>query len=218
MDFLSVLLQQRTRSIGIIIPDVVISEKHSDALEITEHPIEQPTNSGASGEGAGYISEHAFRRPSEVVMETGFSGGGSLLDLADTSAIGLSLGLSPKELYQELLNLQRDRIPFDVTTGKRTYNNMLIKTLEVTTDKSSENVLLATLTLREVIITSTQTISVASKSNMTEGVGTSAVQNTGTKTTVPPNNSILKSLPQMAQKGITTVEGFLSNIFTGGGG
>nr|VUD26351.1 bacteriophage protein [Salmonella sp. NCTC 7297] len=27
MDFLSVLLQQRTRSIGIIIPDVVITEK-----------------------------------------------------------------------------------------------------------------------------------------------------------------------------------------------
>ncbi|ECZ1173456.1 hypothetical protein F7S65_07860 [Salmonella enterica] len=172
MDFLSVLLQQRTRSIGIIIPDVVITEKHTDALEITEHPVEQPTNAGASGEGAGYISEHAFRRPSEVVMETGFSGGGSLLDFADTSAIGLSLGLSPKELYQELL-------------------------------------------LREVIITSTQSIRVASKNNMTEGVGTSAVQNTGTKTTVPPNNSILKSLPQMAQKGVTTVDGYLSNLFLG---
>ncbi|EAR8246427.1 hypothetical protein FKY43_25420 [Salmonella enterica] len=215
MDFLSVLLQQRTRSIGIIIPDVVITEKHTDALEITEHPVEQPTNAGASGEGAGYISEHAFRRPSEVVMETGFSGGGSLLDFADTSAIGFSLGLSPKELYQELLNLQRDRIPFDVTTGKRIYNNMLIKTLEVTTDKSSENVLLATLTLREVIITSTQSIRIASKNNMTEGAGTSAVQNTGTKTTVPPNNSILKSLPQMAQKGVTTVDGYLSNLFLG---
>ncbi|HCS4522776.1 TPA: hypothetical protein ORS64_003904 [Escherichia coli] len=215
MDFLSVLLQQRTRSIGIIIPDVVITEKHTDALEITEHPVEQPTNAGASGEGAGYISEHAFRRPSEVVMETGFSGGGSLLDFASNLTATSLLGLSPKELYQELLNLQRDRIPFDVTTGKRIYNNMLIKTLEVTTDKSSENVLLATLTLREVIITSTQSIRVASKNNMTEGVGTSAVQNTGTKTTVPPNNSILESLPQIAQKGVTTVDGYLSNLFLG---
>lgn len=216
MDMLSVLLQQRTRSIGIMIPDVVVTEKHSDALEITEHPVEQPTNAGASGEGAGYISEHAFRRPSEVVMETGFSGGGSLLDFADTSAIGLSLGMNPNEVYQELLKLQRDRIPFDVVTGKRIYNNMLIKTLEVTTDKSSENVLLATLTLREVIITSTQTINVASKSNMTEGVGTSAVQNTGTKTPVAQNNSTLKSLPQFAQKGITSVENFLSHLFLGG--
>ncbi|END2859891.1 hypothetical protein AB6K61_002582 [Escherichia coli] len=213
MDFLSVLLQQRTRSIGIIIPDVVITEKHTDALEITEHPVEQPTNAGASGEGAGYISEHAFRRPSEVVMETGFSGGGSLLDFASNLTATSLLGLSPKELYQELLNLQRNRIPFDVTTGKRIYNNMLIKTLEVTTDKSSENVLLATLTLREVIITSTQSVRVAQKNNMTEGVGTSAVQNTGTKTTVPPNNSILKWLPQMAQEGISTVDGYLSNLF-----
>ncbi|MCV5525865.1 hypothetical protein OFN18_27715, partial [Escherichia coli] len=104
-----------TRSIGIIIPDVVITEKHTDALEITEHPVEQPTNAGASGEGAGYISEHAFRRPSEVVMETGFSGGGSLLDFASNLTATSLLGLSPKELYQELLNLQRDRIPFDVT-------------------------------------------------------------------------------------------------------
>lgn len=193
MDMLSVLLQQRSRKIGIIIPDVVVSEKHSDILEITEHPVEQPTNAGSSGEGAGYISEHAFRRPSEVVMETGFSGGGSLLDFADTSAIGLSLGLSPKELYQELLKLQRDRIPFDVVTGKRLYSNMLIRALEVTTDKSSENVLLATISLREVIITSTQTVKVASKENMADGVGTSAVQNTGTKTTKPPNISLLKS-------------------------
>ena len=50
---------------------------------------------------------------------------------------------------------------------------------------------------------------------MTEGVGTSAVQNTGTKTTVLPNNSILKSLPQMAQEGISTVDGYLSNLFLG---
>ena len=79
-------------------------------------------------------------------METGFSGGGSLLDFASNLTATSLLGLSPKELYhQELLNLQRNRIPFDVTTGKRIYNNMLIKTLEVTTDKSSENVLLATL-------------------------------------------------------------------------
>lgn len=211
MDILSVLLQQRSRKIGTFIPDVVVSEKHSDDLEITEHPVEQPTRTGV-----GYISDHAFRRPAEVVMEVGFSGGGSVLDFVDTSAIDLSLGLSPKEVYQELLTLQRDRAPFDVITGKRIYNNMLIKTLEVITDKNSENVLRATLTLREVIITSTQTDSVASKANMSGGVETSAVQNTGTKTTIPPNNSIMKSLPQMAQTGITRVEGFLRKVFIGG--
>lgn len=196
MDYLSVLFSQRSRQIGIIIPDVVITEKHSDALEITEHPLEVPTSTtgGASADGAGYTADHAYRRPSEVVMETGFSGGGSVLDFADTSGLGLTLGKSPKEMYEALLALQRSRKPFDVVTGKRMYTNMLIRVLDVTTDKTSENVLMATLTLREVITTQTQVITGAAKENMTQGVNTSATQNTGVKTPKAVNQSILSSL------------------------
>lgn len=185
MDILSTLFSLQSRKIGMIVPDVVITEKHSDTLEITEHPVEDKAP----------VADHAFRRPSELVMEVGFSGGGSLLDLLNTSAIGLSLGLSPKEVYQELLNLQRSRVPFDVTTGKRLYNNMLIRVLDVTTDKTTENVLAATLTLKEVLITSTQSITVADKADMSQGVSTSAVQNSGVKSTVPTqNNSFLEQL------------------------
>ena len=186
MDILSTLFQQQTRKIGIIVPDVVITEKHSDALEITEHPVEKVTSAGT-----GFVSDHAYRRPSELVMEIGFAGGGSLLDLLDTSNIGLSLGLSPKETYQKLLDLQREKVPFSVTTGKRQYENMLIRVLDVTTDRTTENVLMATLTLREIIITQTQTVKVAAKENMKEGANTSAVQNSGVKTATPKNASIL---------------------------
>ena len=182
MDILSTLFHQQSRKIGLIIPSVVVSEKHSDTLEITEHPVEI----GAA------VADHAYKRPSEVVMEVGFAGGGSLLDFADTSSIGLSLGLSPQETYQELLDLQNSRIPFDVVTGKRLYSNMLIRALEVTTDKTTENVLSAVLTLREVLITQTQQITVANKSDMKDGASTSAVANAGTKTTKPPSNSLLK--------------------------
>ncbi len=195
MDVLSVLLNQRSRAISIIIPDVVISEKHTDVLEITEHPVERPTSAsdGASASGAAFIADHAYRRPSEVVMEVGFAGGGSLLDssLLDTTKIGLSAGTSPKEIYQQLLDLQRSRLPFDVTTGTRKYSNMLIRSLDVTTDKHSENVLMAVITLREVIFTQTQSITVASKENMTQGVSTSAVQNSGTKTPATVNQSVI---------------------------
>lgn len=182
MDILSTLFHQQSRKIGLIIPSVVVSEKHSDTLEITEHPVEI----GAA------VADHAYKRPSEVVMEVGFAGGGSLLDFVDTSSIGLSLGLSPQETYQELLDLQNSRIPFDVVTGKRLYSNMLIRALEVTTDKTTENVLSAVLTLREVLITQTQQITVANKSDMKDGASTSAVSNAGTKTTKPPNDSLLK--------------------------
>lgn len=191
MDILSTLFQQQSRRIGLIVPSVVISEKHNDTLEITEHPVEV----GAA------ISDHTYRRPSEVVMQVGFAGGGSLLDFLDTTSFGLSVGLSPKETYQELLDLQNSRVPFDVVTGKRIYSNMLIRALEVTTDRTSENVLSAVLTLREVIITSTTTTQVAVKEDMKLGANTSAVQNSGVKTPAAKNESLLSRLAGYATGG-----------------
>ncbi|WP_456309773.1 phage baseplate protein [Serratia proteamaculans] len=181
MDILSTLFSQQSRKIGLIIPSVVITEKHSDSLEITEHPVEDKAP----------VADHAFRRPSELMMEVGFAGGGSLLDFVDTSSVGLGIGLSPSETYDELLVLQRSRVPFDVTTGKRIYKNMLIRVLDVTTDRASENVLMATLTLREVLITATQSANVADKKDMAQGVSTSGVQNSGTKSVKTVNESIL---------------------------
>ena len=191
MDILSTLFQQQTRKIGLIVPSVVISEKHSDTLEITEHPVE----------GGAAISDHAYRRPSEVVMQVGFAGGGSLLDLLDTTSFGLSAGLSPREVYQNLLDLQNSRVPFDVVTGKRIYSNMLIRAIEVTTERSTENVLSAVLTLREVIITSTTNSKVAAKTDMKEGANTSAMQNSGVKTPVQKNESILSRLSGVVSGG-----------------
>lgn len=190
MDIVSAIFRLQSRRIGVFIPSVVVSEKHSDALEITEHPVEKPTTNSASG----FIADHAYKRPSEVIMECGFEGGGSLLDFASNLTATSVLGKSPKEIYQELLRLQSDRVPFDVITGKRVYSNMLIRSLEVTTDKTSEYVLNCTLTLREVIMTQTQRVTVADKADMTEGVSTSAVQNTGTKSTTPPNESLLSQM------------------------
>lgn len=187
MDILSAIFRQQSRKIDIYVPDVVVSEKHSDTLEITEHPVEKPT----TGSNAGYIADHAYKRPSEVTMECGFAGGGALLDFASNLTATSIFGKSPKEIYQALLDLQSSRIPFDVVTGKRTYSNMLVRSVEVTTDKTTENVLSCTLTLREVIMSQTQNITVADKADMKEGVSTSAVQNTGTKSATPPNESIL---------------------------
>ncbi|CCM44463.1 phage baseplate protein [Cronobacter sakazakii] len=189
MDILSTLFQQQSRKIGIMVPSVVVSEKHSDTLEITEHPVEKPTSSGA-----GFVADHAYRRPSEVVMEVGFAGGGSLLDLLDTSNIGISLGMSPKEVYASFLEMQRNRELLDVITGKRQYSNMLLRTIEVTTDKTTENVLSVVLTLRELILTSTTTVQVADKNDMSQGVSTSATQNAGVKSPVPKNESLLSQI------------------------
>lgn len=163
MDILGTLFSQGTRKIGMFVPSVVISEKHSDSSEITEIPLQVP------GKGGFTVSDHTFDRPSEVVMEIGFAGGGSLVDddastMFDIST-GLKLGSSPREIYQQLLDLRATKQPFDVITGKRDYKNMLIRAIEVTTDNTSENVLLVTLTLRQVIIVETKGKNVAPLEN-----------------------------------------------------
>ena len=47
------LISSPVRSIGTVIPDVVIEEAHRDELIITQHPVEK----GAT------ITDHAFARP-----------------------------------------------------------------------------------------------------------------------------------------------------------
>ncbi|MCV6072031.1 hypothetical protein OFP26_41295, partial [Escherichia coli] len=54
---------------------------------------------------------------------------------------------------------------------------------------TSENVLSCVLTLREVIMSDTQSITVTDKANMQEGVSTAPVQNTGMKSLVPTSSS-----------------------------
>jgi len=141
MDILSTLFSQQSRKIGLIIPDVVISEKHSDVLEITEHP----TELGAP------VADHAYKRPSELTMEVGFSGGGSLLDLLDTSSIGLSLGLSPRETYQSLLDLQAIRKRILETPGVNS-----IKSFDTSLNTSSRRVIF-TATIDTIYGTTTVT-------------------------------------------------------------
>ncbi|NHB93627.1 phage baseplate protein [Photorhabdus cinerea] len=182
MDILSVMFSQQTRKIGAIVPSVIISETHTDTSNITDHPVQQ----GAT------ISDHAYDSPSEVRMELGFAGGGSLLDAIDTTKVfdissGLSLGDSPRAVYQQLLDLRASHKPFDVATGKRLYKNMLIRDITVTTDKTSENVLSVILNLREIIIVETSTEQAAPAENMEHPEDTAPVINVGTKVTVKPS-------------------------------
>jgi hypothetical protein len=127
------LIASRQRMIGTIMPDVVVEEAHNDQVVITKHPVEI----GAA------ISDHAFKVPSTVQMKIGFS---------DSKA--QSEGYV-QEAYQELLALQIEREPFDVFTGKRAYENMLIESILVTTDVATEHALNAVVFLSEVLITYT---------------------------------------------------------------
>ncbi|MNK60454.1 hypothetical protein D3C87_795880 [compost metagenome] len=182
------------RSIGPFVAQVTLEETHTDELVITDHPVE----TGA------VISDHAYMRPSEVMIRCGWSEspggadngiidgilgdvGGQLSSL--TSMIsGSSLG-QPREMYNNMLELQRSRIPFEIQTGKRIYQNMLVRSLRLRTDKENENVAVIEVLCREVLIVFTQVVSVAAPAeDQREPGSTSPTVEKGVKQVQPAPN------------------------------
>lgn len=157
------------------LPQVTLEEVHHDELEITQHPVEQGAN----------IADHAFKRPAEVIVTYGWSNSpsdsGSSLGKQGVGLIASAAGSvgrtvigaattinslltgnnaeSVKAVYEALLQLQIDRVPFDVFTGKRKYTDMLLKGLTVRTDAKFENAIYVVAHCTQVIIVSTSTIS-----------------------------------------------------------
>ena len=133
------------------VDQVTFEEKHHDELEVTDHPIAQ----GAP------ITDHAFKRPAELTVKIGWSESGSPKGST----------LTPNDLsniYDALLTGQANRVLYVAVTGKRIYNNMIIKSIALETDKVTEHVLMITLNLKQVIVVSTpqaQTIVSAPPSN-----------------------------------------------------
>lgn len=188
MNIMAALFQSRSRHVGFIVPEVIVSEKHVDTIEVASHPVQSGAN----------ISDHAWIKPGEIVMTCGFAGGGSLLDRVDTRVLGASVGLSPEEVYQQLLELQQMCEPFEVVTSKRTYSNMLLKQIDVTTDKQNKHSLMCTLSMVQVLISDTENVSTADKTAMKQGVSTAAVQNGGTKIARPVGDVKIIPLPEPA--------------------
>ena len=135
------------RAIGGIIPDVVIDERHTDSLTITDSPVEF----GAP------VSDHAYMNPKELTMKVGWSPSSNIIN----SILNLSIlkGISSlKELYERLLIMQEKRQPFSISTGKRLYKNMLIQSIECVTDQDTENALVLVIKFREVFIVHTSEV------------------------------------------------------------
>ena len=140
----------------LLTPQITIEEHHRDELTITDHPVERGAN----------ISDHIFLNPRSVVIRCGWSASPSpqsgLFGTFSNMITGLAGTLDPfgdpliiNRIYDKLRALQVSGKPFALFTGKRQYQNMLIRSLGVHTDKESENALLVEADCREVIITQT---------------------------------------------------------------
>lgn len=141
------LIFGKKRQIAGIIPDVVIEEKHLDEMVITDHPVEK----GAA------ISDHAYKQPPEVTVKFGWSDSSNALNGLISGSIFSGLN-SLQDIYQKLLDLQSAAQPFDLGTGKREYADMLIKSLAITTDVTSEAALMCTAVFRHVNYVYTSTV------------------------------------------------------------
>lgn len=151
------LLITPQRSIGTIFPDVTLQEIGRDDMVVTDHPVEM----GAP------ISDHAFKRPVAVELRYAWS----------NSTAGFEGYV--QEVYEALLALQNSREPFEISTGKRLYSNMLITSLTQYTDPENEFGLLVACECREVIIAETQTVKAVSDKHLQDPAATAGVKAMG---------------------------------------
>ena len=185
----SLLLSGRGRTIMGLFADVTVEEKHKDELKITEHP----TEVGAP------INDHAYKEAPEVSMKVGWSeSAGKLNGLVGDSF--LSGNTSLNIVYQTLLQLQESAVPLVISTGKRLYTNMLIKSLGCTTDLQTENVLMIDLTFKKInlVQTSETEVLVENQANPAE---TSGVSDGGTVQPKQASTSVLGQLTGVADTG-----------------
>lgn len=164
--------------IGSFSAYITLEEHHHDELVITDHPVEQ----GAQ------ISDHAYKKPSELTVTIAWT------NSSLAAVLSLEFGNYSSHVYEQLLKLQKSRQLFSISTGKRKYQNMLIQSIDTTTDAKTENCFITTMHCREVIVVQTTTTQLVPAENQAMPQKTGQSTNTGTKQPQATNTSLLYRL------------------------
>ena len=202
-----------------IIAQAAVEEVGHDELEIVEHPVEQ----------GAMISDHAFKRPTEVVIRYGWSNSPSTAGLIQGLAAGIGQTANiPQSLlagsaqdqmqavYQQLLALQVNRVLFSLYTGKRKYVNMLVKSISNQTDERTENALFLNVICRQIIFAVTRTfvLGAAAPADQALPEETSSVVDQGTVQLVDAPN-IQNAISGVTSRVQTTVSNLSSGLQSG---
>jgi hypothetical protein len=153
---------------GMIIADSVIEERYDDESIITENPVE-----------TGSVSnDHAYDLPQELELTYVWAA-------ASPQAAGQPSFLN--DIYTLILALKVGKVLLTVSTGRRLYQNMLLKSISTISDKDTENILQLRLSLRQLILVSTQVLTSgqanqAPNSAQLIGAKTMSTSNLGTNT------------------------------------
>ena len=153
---------------GFAAPCNVI-ERHTDTYVYTEHPVAIPTVVTSGQPAIGALTDHAYRLAKRVDIELSYSISGGINAI---KALGSLLGKSNKpttinDYYQYFVTLQSTVTPFQIVTGKRHYNNMVIEEMQEVTDYETENILKLTMRCREIIICLSSPLNTKTSDNAT---------------------------------------------------
>lgn len=200
-------LQAFTQSSTAYVFDAVLSLDHEQVLVKTMHPIQ----TGAA------ITSHAYLEPAELVMYVLMSdavGQYVAVNQINSPYIQQFSGNPSKSVaaYQQMLTLQKARIPLIVTTRMRTYRNMLITSVAPHEDSKTINGARFRLSFSQIFIASTQapTTATSSRPNDTNSTGLGAINpQTVTPATISQFN--IEDAPDSLGDGPANLLTFLNN-------
>ena len=153
-----------SRKLGPLVADAVLEEFHEDELTLTDHPIQY----------GSVITDHAFKLPSRVTLTYGWSQSPSSVRAIRETVDSVVQGVQTADTlsgivdtlygtgrinsyYRRLRDLQLNREVFTIITGRLKYENMMLVSLSLVTDKDTENALIVRAVCREVQFADTVT-------------------------------------------------------------
>jgi hypothetical protein len=149
--FDTVTLKQQSRgTVAGLQFDAVISELHTQRLQVTENPIETGVN----------IADHCFVEASELQLVA------SVADIKMQNAAGgydSSIGRS-NYAYQKLADLERQLAqnelqPFEIVTSVKVYRRMVMTEIQMSRDKTTPLLGRFQMSFKQIITVDTQNVS-----------------------------------------------------------
>lgn len=140
-------------NIGGYFFDAFLETNHTHNSKITSHPVQSGAN----------ITDHIYVEPVELSMKIKMS------DCMQSLVKGQFTQNYTRSVsaYNVLRELQKLRIPFQVTTRLEVYQNMVIEVLSVNDDVKNLNGLEVDVTMKQILVVSVKTIKTSARVNAT---------------------------------------------------
>ncbi len=146
--------------------DAVLRLEHTEGNRITEHPVQTGAN----------ISDHAFELPARLTLEIGMS------DVMDSYQKGQFTETKSRSVsaYQTLLRLKQARLPMQIITRLKQYENMVIEQMHAGDDFKTRHGLKCIVTFRQIMTAKVNFKKVSSRPQVTGKTDKGSVQGSTT--------------------------------------